>query len=109
MGAVETANRLQASCFVDSAGNLVNSNGVVNVDRVGLGDYEVTLEQEVAEAQAAINASIYQDTGFATYAQAASPVSNVILVQTFDGANPPVAADEAFTLNVWQLPRLETP
>ena len=109
MGAQETQNRLQASCLVDDAGGIINSNGVTAVTQIGVGDYQVDLEQEVSQAQAVIICEIDGATGFATYAQDATPVTNRILVQTFNGANPAVAADQRFTLNVWQLPRQETP
>ncbi len=110
MGAVEIENRLQAACVVDgTGGTFINSNGFTLIERLGVGDYRLTLEQEIADASAVLQPVIVRAPGFATYAQAASPVSNQILVQTFDGANPPAAADEDFSLNVWQLPRLETP
>ena len=109
MGALETQNRLQGSCLVDGAGAIINSNGVTAVTQLGLGDYQVDFEEEISEAQAVIICEIDGATGFATYAQDATPVTNRILVQTFSGANPPVAADQRFTLNVWQLPRQEAP
>ena len=108
MGAQETPNRLQASCLINGDGSIINSNGVANVDRNGLGDYSVDLEEEVSEAQAVIICEIDSATGFATYAQDATPVTSRINVITLSGANPPVAADQRFTLNVWQLPRQES-
>lgn len=108
MGAQEIPNRLQASCLIDGDGSIINSNGIAAVTRNGLGDYSVDLSEEIAESQAVIICEIDSAAGFAAYAPAATPVTNRINVATATGANPPVTADQRFTLNVWQLPRQES-
>ncbi len=111
MGAVEIANRLQATCTVAADGSLTNSNGIASVIHPNPGVYEVVLEEPIARAQAVILCTINGATGFADYQQSgAAEEAPSIDVQTRNADNPPgVLSDQSFNLSVWQLPRLEQP
>lgn len=112
MGAVETENRLQATCTVAASGLLTNSNGVAEVIHTpGTGLYEVVLEEPIARAQAVIICTSNGPPSFASYEQSgAAEEAPSINVNTTDADNPPGApSEQSFNLSVWQLPRLETP